>query len=339
MAAWEVGLLQSMMVGYAGRGDTIANLLVYIPIGIFLRLSLGGGARNFALTIAGGFLLSLLVEVGQFATRDRDPSLTDVFLNVISTVIGASLATWLWMRLIPVLAKARQAKIPTIAILLLLVWIAIHSAPFIPTLGMHKLRAALSPLKSFTVTLEGVSRWSAAWLILASVLRALLVRKRFLPGFVAAAAISLGMRLLFTKQAVSWNEIAGLGLSFPVAVFAPFLSAPLVLSFLLISGFSPYQFSSVPAPVGWVPFVGFLSRDWGSVYPVVLEKSYLYTGAVWLVYQAGFSRIVSGVSVAVVLAVVEWAQRYLPGRTPEVADPLIALLVILLLERKTGHTS
>ncbi len=337
--AWDAGLFRSIPFRYSGPGDTIANLIAYIPIGIFLRLSLQhlAGMRGFVATVAGGMALSLCVEIAQFATVTRSPNYSDLLLNTISTAAGALIAQVIWIRLGSVLAVARHSGAPMLAWLLLLLWIGIHAAPFVPSLGMHKLRAALSPLRDFPWTPEGVARWFAAWLILAAIVQSLTARKWFVRAFAVTAIVSLCMRLTFTGHALSLNEVLGLLVAGPIAILLPVLAAPGALAGLLISGFAPFHLQNEPSPVGWVPFVGFLESDLGKVYPVVMEKAYLYAGSVWLLYRAGLGRVTSGVIVAAVLAVVEVTQRYLPGRSPEVADPLIALLVIMLLEKKKGN--
>jgi VanZ family protein len=47
--------------------------------------------------------------------------------------------------------------------------------------------------------------------------------------------------------------------------------------------------------------------------------------------QCGAGYPVAGVLVAAALFATEWAQRYLPGRAPEIADSVLALMVAVLL--------
>lgn len=335
--AFETSLWGALSFRYSGPGDTIANLAAYVPIGIFARLCLsGGGVRDSLIPIAGGTLLSIAIEIVQIAIPSRNPSLMDVLLNVAGTSIGVALANAVWLRLAPRLEAAFRSNIPTIAILLALVWVAMHAAPFIPVLGMHKLRAALSPLKTMHWAPQDVARWMAAWIIFATILRVVTARIAFPLLFGASAAMSIGMTVLFLGHSISWNEIIGLVLATPFALLGGSrLQSACVCAGVLISGLAPFQFQETPARFGWIPFVGFLESDWGMAFRVVFEKGYLYAGAVWILFQSGLGRVASGVSVATLLTVIEWMQRYLPGRSPEVADPIIALLAIMLLEGKS----
>lgn len=335
--ALETSLWDALSFRYSGPGDTIANLAAYVPIGIFARLCLPGKAiRNSLFPIAGSALLSIAMEIAQIAIPARNPSLMDILLNVASAAIGVGLANWVWLWIAPRLETMFHSNIPSIAILLALVWIAMHAAPFIPVLGMHKLRAALSPLKTLQWTPQDLARWVAAWIILGMVLRVATARLLYPLLFAASAAVSLCMKVLFLGHSISWSEILGLVLASPLILFGPAqMQAACVCLALLISGLAPFHFQETPAKFGWVPFVGLLESDWGVAFRIVSEKGYLYAGAVWMLYRSGAGRLASGVSVALLLAAIEWTQRYLPGRSPEVADPIIALLAIMLLEGKS----
>jgi hypothetical protein len=67
-----------------------------------------------------------------------------------------------------------------------------------------------------------------------------------------------------------------------------------------------------------------------------LEKVFLYGTLVWLILQTGASISCSLVLVVILTTSLEIAQRYIVGRTPEITDPLLVLLLgglLLALER------
>ena len=157
----------------------------------------------------------------------------------------------------------------------------------------------------------------------------------FWRAFAGTVAISLLMRVTFANQVLSWNELLGLVAALPlICIPLPVVNAALVLIAIVCSGLAPYTFLHSPQTFAWMPFVGFLEGNWDKTWAVALEKGFLYGGAVWLVRLTGRGRLFSGLLVATVLLAIELAQMYLPGRSPEIADPLIALLAILVLERK-----
>ena len=77
-------------------GDTLANVLIYVPIGAFLRLIFRRRASFrvpevlLSLLVAGG--LSYLTEVAQTVISSRVPSWMDVTCNLVGAMIGVALA-------------------------------------------------------------------------------------------------------------------------------------------------------------------------------------------------------------------------------------------------------
>ena len=67
-----------------------------------------------------------------------------------------------------------------------------------------------------------------------------------------------------------------------------------------------------------------------------LEKVFLYGSLVWLLVQASGSASLSVSLVVLFTTAIEVMQRYIVGRTPEITDPLLVLIlggVLLALER------
>jgi hypothetical protein len=64
-----------------------------------------------------------------------------------------------------------------------------------------------------------------------------------------------------------------------------------------------------------------------------MRKAFDYGTLVWLPVLAGASAPVSAAFAVVFLFVLEWAQRSIPGRTPEITDAVLALLMAFVLLR------
>src|SRR5262245_55845958 len=75
--------------GDLGLLDIILNVLLFLPLGIGLRLVLRTRAA-----VAIGFVCSVAIELTQlYLIAGRDASLRDVITNTLGTGIGASLVT------------------------------------------------------------------------------------------------------------------------------------------------------------------------------------------------------------------------------------------------------
>jgi hypothetical protein len=120
------------------------------------------------------------------------------------------------------------------------------------------------------------------------------------------------------------------------------LAALLALAALILAGLIPFRFAGQPQAITWVPFLAMLQMPWESAFVILLGKSFLYGSAVWLLHQSGRAWLTSSALVALPLAGVEAMQVYLPGRTPETTDPLLAILLgcgLMLLERPGAGTA
>jgi hypothetical protein len=60
---------------------------------------------------------------------------------------------------------------------------------------------------------------------------------------------------------------------------------------------------------------------------VLIEKVSCYGTAIWLPRAAGMRLVLSVILVAAVLGSIEIARIHLPGRTPEISDPILAILI------------
>jgi hypothetical protein len=105
------------------------------------------------------------------------------------------------------------------------------------------------------------------------------------------------------------------------------VEAGVFLAVILVRGLSPFHFATGSTEFGWVPFGAMLEGDWQSTARVLIEKAFYYGTAIWLLRAAGLRLVRSVILVAAVLACIEVVQIRLPGRTPEITDPILAILM------------
>jgi VanZ family protein len=108
-------------------------------------------------------------------------------------------------------------------------------------------------------------------------------------------------------------------------------AAPLLLIWLVVEELRPFQFRSPPQPFWWLPFESWFVGAVDSYYGTLIGKLFLYTAILRVERQAGLRWIWALAAPAAILAAGEFAQRYLPGRTPEITDLcLLAAGAVLL---------
>src|SRR3954467_13084871 len=82
-------LLSSWADHPSSLGDILANVLLYIPFGLFATLEARGRKVDFCLVTLVGAVLSTSMELLQFYDTDRVTSLWDVASNSVGTMLGA----------------------------------------------------------------------------------------------------------------------------------------------------------------------------------------------------------------------------------------------------------
>lgn len=328
--------------------DAAINLALYVPCGMFGFLSLSESrsrAARWAEVFLGAAALSACIEMVQLFIPGRVCSMFDLTCNVAGASMGILLAATCPL---PIHRALRETEAVGAfrwsgAMVLLYVWAGYLLFPFFPALSRSalypKLMAFLSPgnwaLRDFLESLGG-------WLAVAALLESLAGRKRA-ARLLPFALLLIPAKLVIVHRSMSGSELAGAltGIGCWMCfrrLWQPRLAAGvLALAALVASGLAPFQFTlGRPQSFTWVPFLPMLQAPWESAFIVLLRKTFLYGSAIWLLHSDGRGWWMTSLIVAIPLALVEALQVFLPGRTPELTDPALALLVgigLMLLER------
>ena len=97
-AAGEEGWSTCMICGSRGVADAVLNFLLFVPLGVGIRLVTSRSAPS----AGGALLLSLVVELAQQAIPGRDPSLRDLVFNTLGGLAGGLI--------VPVVAAAMSVS-------------------------------------------------------------------------------------------------------------------------------------------------------------------------------------------------------------------------------------
>ena len=323
--------------------DAAINLLLYFPLGMaaFLAVVRRHGrlvALDAALLIALG--LSASMEMLQIYDPGRTCSLFDVCCNVSGAAAGAIAALVFQPRLAN-LARRKPLRQGPAALLLAACWASYQLYPFFPLLSRTRLRASLRLLAG-TASFSVVDVWAnaAAWLAVALVLEALFGRMR--PRWLLAAMVCLPLRLFIAERSLTIGETLGAALALllwsllPRRIRLP-AGVCLLASAIVLRELSPFHFSPTPQPFSWIPFAATFDSERQSAIVILLRKAFEYGALVWLLRAWGISYARATVAVAGLLAVLEAIQRYLPGRTPEITDSVLTLLMALVLWRLSNR--
>jgi VanZ family protein len=321
-----------------GRGDFLANILLYSPFGFFCLLGPRriGSARTFFLAVLAGGLLSLCMELTQYYDFGRDTEATDFYANTLGTFLGA-LAGLVAGRAFHVPLTGGVAVRP---VLLISAWVSYRLYPYVPTIDLHKYWNALKPVVlTPSLTAYDLFRQTAIWLTLCALIDAA-VRGRRPVRLVGLFAIGvLCAKVLMIAADVRVAELAGFAVAFvlwlgsrscPPRVRAGFAGIVLC-GYVAASRLEPFQFDSTARPFGWIPFQSFMFGSLAVDTLSFLEKFFLYGSMLYLLNHAsGGRQLTTAVAVAALLLATSWMEMFLPNRSAEITDALMVLVIALI---------
>jgi len=343
-----VQALDQLSWARADRGDRLSNVLLYLPLGFCMYLSVHRrfGRRLSALAaIFLGALLSLSMEFSQVYVSVRVPSLMDLSLNTTGTVLGVAaglgwgaIAGWMHF-------PSRQDQPPGdgTAILLLGLWLAWRLAPFIPHFDFAKLKAAVRPLLHPQIDITATFVYLAYWMIVSEAVAKLVSKANALEALLVLIATVLAGRLIVANQTFVPNELLALVLLLPVLVLLmrlPPQPKRVMMMVILIAAFAierlaPFQLSAATTLEFWpraLSMLDTLLHDTTHALAAIdivslFGKLFVFGALAWSIREVGVSMTVAAVAMVLLVLVMEGLRRWLGGQSASLTDPLLAVLV------------
>lgn len=323
-----------------GRGDLIANVLFYFPLGLtlalWLRPHLSLLALLFAASTVGG-LLSLTMETSQFFVAGRVSTMSDVYLNTLGSCLGAMSGSLLHRRLASV--KFVLPPGSSFVALLLLAWLGWRLFPFEPTIDLHKYWFSLKPLfRTPSLSTYDLYRFTLMWTCVGYLARRGLNLVRSGIQLYGGLFFVLLAKIFIVGLVITLSEILGLALAILLLQFEQRLTsvtsarllAGLFVVFIVLERLQPWQFALVARPFEWIPFYGFLH---GSVRVDILsflQKFFFYGTLLWLLVKSGVRPSYAILFECSLLLATGIVQTHLARRSGEIGDSVLAGLIGLI---------
>jgi VanZ family protein len=319
-----------------GRGDFLANVFLYMPLGFFALLALrerGDWLWHIVRTVLVALAICVPVELTQHYLPGRVTSLTDVYANALGAALGGlgALAFGTEFRW-PLLREMRAQPIP---VLLLVAWLGFRLYPYVPTIDLHKYWDALKPvLHGPPVASFALFQDTVMWLAVCALIDAIAAR-RFWLLFPLFAGGVLFARVLILTTMLSAPEVFGAALAY--AIWLPLraarpqqraaVAALLLLALVSALRLDPFRFHAAAGDFGWIPFRSAILGAPGIDLRVFLQKFFYYGGLIWFLAQAGLRMRSATILVAALLFLTGIAEIYLPGHAAGITDAVMALIV------------
>ena len=215
-------VLRELSWARASRGDMLNNVLLYVPLGFCIALSVEprfGRLSGIAAGLVGGALLSITMEIMQGSIATRVPSLTDLSLNAAGALAGAiGGSAWhaLGARMTPHANPVGRSG--AIALVVLVLWLIARLWPFVPDASLRQLKRAVRPLFTPEIGWADLAAFFVGWLVVAQAVFHLARRQRSVDVFLIVIAAVLVGRTFTAGNTLEFAELAAIALLLPVLV-------------------------------------------------------------------------------------------------------------------------
>ena len=319
-----------------GRGDFLSNILLYMPLGFFARHALHRDVRAWgqtALVVLLGAALSASVELTQYYDEGRQTAATDFYSNTLGTLLGAVGARAIGTDLIRwSLARGKDNRVP---LMLLATWLGYCLFPYVPTIDLHKYWNALKPVVLHpSLTVAEMFHQTITWLTVGILIEYVFGHRKSLAVFPVFFVFILVSKVLIIDTTLSVGEIAGGTLAvclwYGLAIDAKMrlaVIAALMCFAVPIERLQPFDFEPQLRAFGWIPFYSFMHGSINIDTMSFFEKFFAYGSLIWILAESGVRVRSATLLVAVTLFVTSAIEIYLPDRSAEITDTLMALMI------------
>ena len=306
-------VLRELSWARASRGDMLNNVLLYVPLGFCIALSVEprfGRLSGIAAGLVGGALLSITMEIMQGSIATRVPSLTDLSLNAAGALAGAiGGSAWhaLGARMTPHANPVGRSG--AIALVVLVLWLIARLWPFVPDASLRQLKRAVRPLFTPEIGWADLAAFFVGWLVVAQAVFHLARRQRSVDVFLIVIAAVLVGRTFTAGNTLEFAELAAIALLLPVLVLISrvedrgrsALLAAALGTWLASVALLPAQDGARDVAVELPALGEFLGRN--APPPAELAgRAFSYVALTWLLAGTGlFPHVAAGITVLLVL--------------------------------------
>ena len=331
------------------KGDMLGNVALFVPFG-FAGVFAVPAQPHPPLRVTTLALLSLALatalQIAQIYFPPRTPALADVVWNMVGTGIG--IVAGLSLRAHFRLRWRTWQRAYTIPLSLIVLWIAAELLPLVPSLDLQSIKDSLKALLRLHMSPLDVL-WHASGVLLAGrALTAIFGTARALQWLGVLVAVVIAGKVLVVTRVLNASTLVGFAVGYGVWRFVsgskqPWRSEVVVLAALLaaytLKALEPFELRPVPAAFSWVPFAGMLQGSMLINAEVLIESVFFFAGLLGLIRMQGSGVGVSSVVLALWVAALEALQMYIVGRSPDITEPLLVLLVGQILRHAPAGTA
>lgn len=334
---------------FTSKGDVLGNVVLFIPLG-FAGVFTVPDQLHPPLRVVTLALISLALatalQIAQIYFPSRMPALADVLWNMAGAGLG--IAAGLSLRAHVRLRWRTWQRADTIPLSLIVLWIAAELVPLVPSLDLQSVKDSLKALLRLHLSPPDILWHAAGVLLVGHALTAIFGTERALQWLGVVVAAVIAGKVLVVTRVLNASTLIGFALGYGVWRFVsgwkqPWRGETVVLAVLLaaytLKALEPFELRPVPAAFSWIPFAGMLQGSMLINAEVLIESVFVFAGLLGLVRMQGSGVGASSVVLALWVGALEALQTYIVGRSPDITEPLLVLLVGQILRHAPAGTA
>lgn len=324
---------------FTSPGDVLGNIALFFPLGmagILLMPRKLGSSNHIPGLLVLALAYAFTLQLAQVWLPSRSAAMADVMWNMAGTVLGIIAG-----RAVPRLAinpesKKGQTVVPhsLLPLAILGLWLLMELVPLVPSLDWQKFRDALKPLVQDVHFSFPQAMMHAAGIMAVGCAFHVLGKRSPIWLMSALALLFLG-KIVIVNLTLDASLVAGVLTGCLACLLIPRVASIKVmfeatLGLLLvawtISSVTPFS----PAPGGTFNTIPFATVFSGSVETAAqgfARSLFIYTAVLWLMQRMEVSASKAAAGLAVWASLLELIQMGLLGRTADVTEPLLVLLL------------
>ncbi|MCB8747160.1 VanZ family protein [Rhodoferax sp. U2-2l] len=322
-------------------GDVLGNVALFIPwglVGLFTLKPTLGLWRSVAVVVVSGVCLALGAQVLQIWEPTRDPSMADVIWNTVGIFGGAAVGYVIAPRLSARTPRLQQRIAPA---MMLAVFVLATCLPLVPSFDLQLVKNHLKLIFENRQFLMGVFSTNLALGLLCGYLLED-IYGRTLSKFTHPLLLSIIVvaNLFVVNGALDFSQVIGFIFAMPLWWFLANKDNPVkrtavwVTLFIAytISSLSPFIFRNEPLAMSWVPFAALLDGNMLSNARAASLELLIYAGILFTAVSRPRYYLVASLGLAIWVMLLELAQIFIDGRTPDITQPLLVVIAGQILK-------
>lgn len=343
-AAWENFLLQRSI--WTSRGDILGNIALFMPLGAAwcaFQAPAWTSTRSLrcATILVTGVAIAFLIQSAQLYLPSRSAALADVFWNTVGMLLGMSVGSQARNLNLLRVGDALRQRYDPVPLMVLALWISAELVPFLPSLDFQLVRSNLSTVLAGTFNLAGLALHAGGALVAGRTFSILLGEREGSRWALAALILVGSAKFFIVANPLDASSIAGLMIGYFASrtcgrlrpVRRDICALLLIFTAYALNALLPFDIADHPTLLNLIPFRNLLQGSMLDNSRGLLANLCLYAGFLSIIRANGTSTVPASIVLGMLVALFECAQMYLAGRTPDITDPLLVMLIGQLLQR------